>query len=807
MASHEPAAPIAAGHGAVAGTPPFSFEHDPTRLLLPADATPMMHAHAFFVDPRDGSIVLSYQPLVRAANSSSLTCFARWRADGSGGVALHWDPRLCEGVPHGVHLARDDDGTTALYHANNGDVQGRGGVGVLHKTTLDGALLWSVRTPPTRKAVPMLPTMAASGPGSPYIYLADGYGTSLVHAYYKSNGSYSGVSFGGKPSRGTAGAAPSGRFWQAHGLNWDARRGQLVVTDRGCWSGKTCVRQGFHQHWYVTVEEEAGGARPRTRASAAPRPNVSIEFAFTVPELPRPCTLRVAPDGTHAVIPSLDGKVGIVDAANTLVSLLDVNAALGAAGHAHPHDAIMMPGSLDLLVATWSPGRLSYWRRVPSETSAQPQPQQQAEAPPQASATCAALPPPPRDFRRVAPCSSDPWYRDWAALEAITNDPTLHVLLVWPSAVAASSGDAGLRRARSVAADVCATHGGVVHERSVPLRARALATLVRTIYARPLAHDDAAACDDAPLPTRLHAFVVHSSPERMPACEAALHDALAGSPADAAAHRHRRGDAAATSGARRDDGGRGTSACDAVARSEPRASCNGTRHHAEAVRAAQILFHERSLSLLRHGTGEAACVRYATDLASDLRMLAARAPSPLSPAPSAAAQPATPPLLPADMAVDSGGVLELTGLRVNDLGKRHVAIVFDAHATAATQLVHACAPPKKGAKPGGGEGPCTAAYISHSPPSPYFRFHGASTAAELLHDPRSHAYCGGLKLIAPHALRAYKQRRHKEWHWAHDGNDAALLANWTAADAEACVAAGGVVSLPSGGESDLPRCV
>ena len=352
-----------------AGSPPFSFEHDPARLQLPADATPIMHAHAFFVDHRDGSVVLAYQPLVRTtANRSALSCFARWRADGTGGVALRWDVRLCEGVPHGVHLARDDDGSVALYHANNGDVQGHGGIGVLHKTTLDGEILWSVQTPPTRKAVPMLPTMAASGPGSPYIYLADGYGTSLVHAYHKSNGSYSGYSFGGKPSRATAGAAPKGRFWQAHGLNWDARRGQLVVTDRGCWSTKYCLKQGFHQHWYVSVEEATGGAPHRRASAAMPRPNVSMERAFTVTELPRPCTLRVAPDGAHAVIASLDGKVGIVDDANRLVSLVDVASALGAAGHAHPHDAILMPGSLDLLVATWSPGRLSYWRRVPGET-------------------------------------------------------------------------------------------------------------------------------------------------------------------------------------------------------------------------------------------------------------------------------------------------------------------------------------------------------------------------------------------------------------------------------------------------------
>ena len=82
---------------------------------------------------------------------------------------------------------------------------------------------------------------------------------------------------------------------------------------------------------------------------------------FLVHELQRPCTLRVK--GDHAVVAALEGPVGILDHKNQLVSLINVSDLLGWDGHLHPHDAILLPNG-DLVVCTWNPGRISYWRRI-----------------------------------------------------------------------------------------------------------------------------------------------------------------------------------------------------------------------------------------------------------------------------------------------------------------------------------------------------------------------------------------------------------------------------------------------------------
>ena len=56
---------------------------------------------------------------------------------------------------------------------------------------------------------------------------------------------------------------------------------------------------------------------------------------------------------------------------NTVVSVMEIAkllgpgsaeaAALGGDGHKHPHDAIFLPNG-DVVVGTWNPGHLSYWR-------------------------------------------------------------------------------------------------------------------------------------------------------------------------------------------------------------------------------------------------------------------------------------------------------------------------------------------------------------------------------------------------------------------------------------------------------------
>ena len=79
-----------------------------------------------------------------------------------------------------------------------------------------------------------------------------------------------------------------------------------------------------------------------------------------------PCNIRMYPkqDG-RAIIPDLSGPVAVLDAANEVISIVKVSELLAAEQHKHPHDAIFLPNG-DMVVATWAPGRISYWKLLPA---------------------------------------------------------------------------------------------------------------------------------------------------------------------------------------------------------------------------------------------------------------------------------------------------------------------------------------------------------------------------------------------------------------------------------------------------------
>lgn len=385
---------------------------------------------------------------------------------------------------------------------------------------------------------------------------------------------------------------------------------------------------------------------------------------------------------------------------------------------------------------------------------------------------CAALPSSPRDFRSlVGVCAGrEPWYADWKIHTQVANESNLSVLFVWPM----EAGKVLLHRARTIAQTRCAIDDRIIFEKSVPLGPCALASLKRTVLGAPsLAANGggAAACvDDAPPPSRLHAFVVRSAtPARMDACEAAL-----------------RAEACPSSG-------RGRDAC----------SVHGTRGHTQAVLASQLLLHEASLSMLRVGADEAACTALAANLTHDLSI--GRATLHGSRAVEAPSSP--PPLLPAGLGIDSGPALELLGLRANDASPLHVSLVYDERNAPASQLLRACAYRHAGSSsrylaPGS---ICRMPYISHNNQI-NLRFHAVPRMGELVHDPRAHAFCRGVQLLAPHALLAYRMRRFARFGWARDGADVERLKNWSDAEARACVAAGGVVER-NRSSWDAPRCL
>ena len=87
-------------------------------------------------------------------------------------------------------------------------------------------------------------------------------------------------------------------------------------------------------------------------------------------EMNLPCNFRILVNATDpalegmVVVAALDGPVAVLDKSNELVSVIDVNGLLGDKGMKHPHDAIFMPNG-DIVVATWNPGYVSYWKLLP----------------------------------------------------------------------------------------------------------------------------------------------------------------------------------------------------------------------------------------------------------------------------------------------------------------------------------------------------------------------------------------------------------------------------------------------------------
>lgn len=74
----------------------------------------------------------------------------KWNPDGTGGE-IFGNEDLCAGTPHGLRISNEGN-ETFLYHANNNQV--------LHKTDLEGNIIWSVRGPPNNdtKFNPYKPT-------------------------------------------------------------------------------------------------------------------------------------------------------------------------------------------------------------------------------------------------------------------------------------------------------------------------------------------------------------------------------------------------------------------------------------------------------------------------------------------------------------------------------------------------------------------------------------------------------------------------------------------------------------------------
>ena len=344
------------------------YKYEPNFLRIPSNAS-IEHAHGIVIIEEDengsGSssnsnftIIITYKDKV-----DDTKCLLKWTNLTEEGIfvgpsSTKSNKSLCKGIPHGlidaVEMEVDGDNgdndniinnnntrRTVLYHANNEKL--------LHKTTLNGDIIWTVEGDITeghdqynegsRDNDPSSyrPTWFASQPNSPYVHLADGYGSSKIYVLNKYHGNYTGYSFGGIGKE-------HGKFQTCHSITYDHRYDQMVVCDRE-----------NHRLEYYNVDPDD--------------PSV-FDYSHTVsfyPLLQRPCNIRIRKDDGYAIVPFLEGSVGILNEKNDLVSLINITDTLGKYGFLHPHDAHFVPGTEgDFIVVFWNPGRIGYFRRVPS---------------------------------------------------------------------------------------------------------------------------------------------------------------------------------------------------------------------------------------------------------------------------------------------------------------------------------------------------------------------------------------------------------------------------------------------------------
>jgi len=299
----DPNAPVITGTGA------FRYQYVPEKLVLPAEVK-MRNGHGLCHD-NQGNIYFTFEP---EKVEDQTRCLVRFAPDGTGATLLGTDNALAHGVPHGLNIHIDKDGRAVLYHANND--------ATVHKTTLEGQILW------TQKWSPQMgnykPTDAVEPPETGRVMVADGYGSSMIHALKAADGVYAGKSWGGL-------GAAHGELNCPHGITYDPRRKLLLTADRG-----------NKRLEYFTLS----GAYHSTIASSA---------------ITAPCNADIW--GDYVLVPDLDGPLVILDANNQVISILEVGKLLGSRGFKHPHDAIWLPNG-DIAVCTWNPGRIGYWKRL-----------------------------------------------------------------------------------------------------------------------------------------------------------------------------------------------------------------------------------------------------------------------------------------------------------------------------------------------------------------------------------------------------------------------------------------------------------
>ena len=308
------------------------YQYDPSRLQVPQIAS-MVNCHGFVLDEND-NIFMTYETNNTLAPDH---CLIQWNSDGTSPRFVNTSAQLCAGTAHGLTISREAT-TEFLYHANNDQR--------LTKTFLNGTIVWQSLSRFDHNSSDYRPTWMAVPPDGPYIYLCDGYGSNYVYLVDRETGQYLGQKWGGRGDE-------HGEFATNHGCVYDPVYDQIVVADR------EHGRLEYFDYYTVDSGKKIYGVFDYSHTVETRQHGVVSTKIYS-----RPCILRRQPQqGNLAAVPDLTGTVQIVDEQNTVVSVVNVSHILGHLGHLHPHDAQILTNG-DLIVATWNPGRVSYWKRM-----------------------------------------------------------------------------------------------------------------------------------------------------------------------------------------------------------------------------------------------------------------------------------------------------------------------------------------------------------------------------------------------------------------------------------------------------------
>lgn len=289
------------------------YQYQANYLSLPKEVD-IKHAHGLTRD-NDDNIYLAYESKTIDENTHAIAMF-----DKQGHFIRYiGDSAIAYGSPHGLDLVYEN-GKKYLYLSNNGQA--------VRKIDLAGNILWqSDKSPDTtiyqKSPLKYKPTDTATNPDSNQLYVADGYGSSTITERDKQTGDFT--------NKVWMGDNAGQHFKVPHGVTFDPRTNNILVADR--------------ENKRIVVLDRQGNFLNELKGEG----------------ISRVCNTDVWQE--QLLVPNLNGTVAYLDKNSKLIDVIELNKVLGTEGHKHPHDAIFMSNG-DIVIGTWNPGRLSYWKRL-----------------------------------------------------------------------------------------------------------------------------------------------------------------------------------------------------------------------------------------------------------------------------------------------------------------------------------------------------------------------------------------------------------------------------------------------------------